>query len=59
MAVIICEFMVVLSVCIYLIFMREYICENYYALEFMSWKVHELLEKSKLKIARWADNANI
>ena len=41
-AFVVCELMIVLSVCIYLILMRKYIYENYYALEFMRWKFHEL-----------------
>ena len=52
MAFVVCEFMVVLFVCIYLLLIREYIYENCYALEFMMWKFYELSEKSELKIAR-------
>ena len=36
-----------------------HICENYYALEIMRLKFHELLEKSGLKITRRIDNPNI
>ena len=59
MAIGACEFMLELFVYVCLILMWEYNYENCYALEFMMWKFHELLEKSKLKIARWVDNPNV
>ena len=45
MAVVAWEFVVELSVYVWMILMRVYICENYYALEFMRLEFHELLEK--------------
>ena len=51
--------MVKISIYVCLILIREYIFENYYALEFMRQKFHELLERSKLKIARCANNPNV
>ena len=51
MAFVVCEQIVVLSVCLYLILMGDYIYENCYALEFMRRKFYDLLEKLELKIA--------
>ena len=59
MVVVACEFMVVLSVYICLILMREYIYGNCYTLEFMKLKFHELSEKSELKITHGDNNPNV
>ena len=59
MAFVVCEQIVVLSVCLYLILMGDYIYKNCYALEFMRRKFYDLLEKLELKIACWVDNSNV
>ena len=58
-AIVAWEFIVELCIYVWCILIREYNCENCYALEFMRLKFHELLEKSELKIVHWIDNPNI